>query len=77
MKFRVHSGSLENSMKSCTEVKDRAELVSYLKSRSSLWNSVKEESINCEFYGFDERINWNTYILTDEHGVIGFTDGPI
>ena len=38
----------------------------------------KKKQIHVKPYGYDDRINWDTHIVTiDEYGVFGFTDGPI
>ena len=37
-----------------------------------------EEDILVKAYCFDDRLNWNTYIVTvRNYGVVGFTDGPV
>ena len=33
--------------------------------------------IKIEHYGFDGRIDWDTFIVTSPQGVIGFTDGEL
>lgn len=35
------------------------------------------EDLYLEWYAFDTRIDWDTYIVTNKHGVLGFTDGPL
>lgn len=33
--------------------------------------------VNIKHYCFDDRINWNTWIVTDAVGVLGFTNGTV
>lgn len=35
------------------------------------------DELYLEWYAFDARIGWDSYIVTDKHGVLGFTDGPL
>lgn len=77
MLFRFHAGTLEESMKTCIEVTNRKELVDYLKNKSNLFGNIVEEEIQCNLYGYDNRIGWRTYLITDKHGVIGMTNGKI
>ena len=40
--------------------------------------SLTRDSIRVNFYCYDTRIGWNTYIIySNEHGVLGFTNSII
>ncbi len=80
-KFRPHRGSLADALAECVEVTSPEELKAAI---------LKEEShskvigIRIKDYGFDKRIDWDTYIVTVQHerngkseygGVAGFTNG--
>lgn len=77
MLFRFHANTLEESMKTCIEISDRNDLISFLKNKSTLFRNIKEEEIQCDPYGYDSRIGWRTYLITDKYGVIGMTNGKI
>jgi len=68
MLFREHRGSLEDSMKTVTNVES-------LKDIEKICNFKGEYKI--KYYCFDDRINWNTYIVTCDDKVIGFTNGIV
>jgi len=37
-----------------------------------------DEALTISLYCFDDRIGWNTYLVTLEgYGPVGFTDGPL
>ena len=84
MKFRQHRGGLAESMETVVEIKNRDELVGYL--RGILWQwptapPVSDETIEVRPYadgGGDDRIGWKkVYIVTlKDYGVLGWTDGP-
>lgn len=35
------------------------------------------EAFQVKPYGYDDRINWDTYLIMFDGGVVGFTDSPI
>lgn len=69
-KFRHHRGSLSASMETVVEVAGIAELVGAL--HAAGWEPGKIEIMP---YGFDDRIGWDTYIVTVDGAAAGFTDG--
>ena len=90
-KFRHHRETLEDSMATVIEVKDRAELIEYL---CKYWKDIGltahlegcadrvgemiRNKLIIEKYVYDERCNWDTYIVKVEgFGVMGMTDGPL
>ena len=77
MKFRLHRGGLDESLATTTEVESRDDLIAFLKKDLGLFGiAVSEENFRVAYYGYDERIGWDTYIVTIEgYGVAGFTDG--
>ena len=81
MHFRQHRGSLEDSMTTLVHLKNRDELIGYIK--GLLWEyptapPVTDETVEVKFYMGDPRIGWTQlHIVTlDGYGVLGFTDGP-
>lgn len=88
-KFRWHRGGLAESMETVMEVESFEELRQVIdKSNREVWcNPVPVKlttEINVEPYGFDERIGWDTHIVSQrivEAGerfcACGFTDGPL
>lgn len=80
MKFRLHRGSLAESMETCVDLPaTRASIVAHLNALPLPMFNAIEASIQVKPYGGpDNRIGWAaTYIVSDHTGVIGFTDGPI
>jgi hypothetical protein len=81
MKFREHRGGLAESMETVVEVANRVELIIHLAHLMERYPGtvVDFQKIKIEPYGgWDERIGWDTYIVTLEgYGVLGFTNGPL
>jgi hypothetical protein len=76
MKFREHRGSLDDSLLTVVELKDRFALLEHL--TSILHRPVTEKDVAIVPYTFDSRIGWQTYIVTlPGYGVIGFTDSSV
>ena len=79
MRFRFHKSTIADSLETQIEVL----------SKEDLFNAIKEylkpfvfdfciDDIECSYYGFDNRINWDTYLITlKNYGVIGMTDQEI
>lgn len=78
-KVREHRGSLADAMETVFEVQDFAGLVDHMKQTLEPYGQmVKAEDVKVEHYTFDDRIGWDTYIVSiDGYGVWGFTDGPL
>lgn len=75
MRFREHRGTLAASMETLREFATAGEFVAYL---ATLW--MVEGPFKLELYvdHLDDRIGWpQTWLLSDRHGVVGMTDGPI
>lgn len=71
-KFRHHRGGLAASMETTVEVATLAELAAELQGAG--WPSG---TIVVAPYGFDDRIGWDTHIVTVDGAAVGFTDGPM
>lgn len=79
MKFREHRGSLDESMETCVELDDRADLVAHMRRQlAHYYFEFEDAQLKVEPYAIDKRIGWlDTHIVTiDGYGVVGFTDGP-
>lgn len=79
MKIRIHAGGLAESMTTLTELPPTKEAIAqYLR---EVWGGlsygVYPENIRVEPYGFDKRIEWDTYVVFLEGHAVAFTDGPI
>ena len=75
--FREHKGSLEDAMKTAVEVECLEDIMNlpFIKAIEEFGIPVNLKS---EFYAYDSRIDWNTYIITSEkYGVVGFTNGEL
>lgn len=77
--YRDHRGGLADSMDTVRKVSSRQELIDYLRRDLSAWKfEFPDEAVKIEPYGYDARINWDTYIVTVEgFGPVGFTNGPL
>lgn len=84
VKIRQHRGGLIESMATVVEIEGTrqslVEFVQKLFKESCIGfddKPVEDWQIKHEAYGFDARIQWNTYVVRIEgYGVLGFTDGP-
>tara|TARA_B100000700_G_scaffold311500_2_gene393718 strand:+ start:158746 stop:159288 length:543 start_codon:yes stop_codon:yes gene_type:complete len=76
--FRPHRPNLEGSLELAVEVSSKEALVDAIKKRYSfLTVPVTVESLEFKEYGYDERINWDTQVVTlKDYGVLGFTSKP-
>lgn len=79
--FRPHKGSLAQAMKEVKSVSSKQELVTLIKRELSQYKHdllINEQTIHIEHYSYDERIDWNTHIVTlKDYGVLGFTNAPL
>lgn len=62
MKVRPCCGGLAEAMEKCAEVKNKEELVNWL--YSLYGQTVDYSTLEFKWYCKDERIGWNTYIVT-------------
>lgn len=81
-KFRFHSGLLADSMATQFEYKDKQDLIHKIKTQYPGWyEDLNEDTIKCEFYGYDRRIDENTHLVSmkykDSYQVIGMSDSMI
>lgn len=76
-RYRDHRGSLVDSLATLIEVADRDALVAHLRGLYGRFETVDAESVKVRPYCYDERIAWDTYVVTLNGGAVGFTDGPV
>jgi len=77
MKFRQHRGGLDDSMGTVVEIAATREGLAGVISLATGCPRPNPGDIEVEFYAYDERIGWQTYIVTLKGEAVGFTDGPI
>lgn len=77
MKFRPHRGGLAESMEETIEIQTLDQLVAHLNARTPYILTLREALIIEPYGGIDARTGWDTHIVTDKFGVVGFTDGPM
>jgi hypothetical protein len=76
LKFRLHRGTLAESLATTCDVASKSDLAAAI--TNDLQIKVSPEMLHIAPYTFDERINWDTHIVTaDGYGVAGFTNGPL
>lgn len=72
MKYRPHRGQLSDSMDEMVELKDRAALVEHLRADLAKWGVViTDADVKVEPYGRDDRVHWDTHIVTIRNKPIG------
>lgn len=80
MKFREHRGSLSDAMETVVEINSISDIAAIINKSLDCFGK-KVEQIKIEFYCYDERIDWETYIVTyslsgeEKFYVAGFTNG--
>lgn len=78
--YRPHRGTLEDAIQVAKEVPTKAALVEKLKHdmrHTALAELISDETIVVMPYGYDERIDWDTQIVSLKgHGVLGYTSKP-
>ena len=79
--FRPHRGLLADAMAEVEEIKTLPDMVEKIKRDLEPYAHnyvINENTVKVEPYGYDDRINWDTYIVTlKDYGVIGFTNGNL
>ncbi len=79
--YRPHRGSLSDSMREVVEVSDLPQLVRAMRREVERWYPIDElptlEATKLEPYGFDDRIGWDTYLVTVNGQAWGYTNGPL
>ena len=76
MKYRHHRGLLAESLATVVELADRAALVQHLQQTYGAMEPVRDDLIEVQWYAYDSRIDWQTYIVLLNGSPVGFTDGP-
>lgn len=77
IKYRDHRGALSDSMETVQEFQTKKELYDYIRGSISPFE-FRPEKLKCAWYGWDQRIQWNTYLVSlEDYGVLGMTDGDI
>jgi len=77
--FREHRGSLAESMATIVKLETKKELIDYIRVLlDPFMFDFNDDDLKIERYGFDERIGWDTQIVTiEKYGVVGFINGII
>jgi hypothetical protein len=77
IKFRPVRGRLEESMKEVHELPaTRVALAAHLQKQYE-HRVISSHTIEVTPYRYDERINWNTHLVTVLGEAMGYTDGPL
>lgn len=74
MKIRQHRAFLEDSIKTVTEIEPTISAIRAYFKQESPFPDMYNGKIEIKPYDFDERINWDTYIITIDGNAIGFTN---
>jgi hypothetical protein len=78
MKIRpaISGLTLDESMARVADIADEAQLMRYLEEHYGFWHPTTE-NVAIEFYGHDDRIGWNTYLVTIDGKAAVYSDGPL
>lgn len=66
---------LSEAMDQLVEIPDRKALLEYLQREYDFWQPT-EENVEVKYYGQDDRIDWNTYLVTIDGKAALFANGP-
>ncbi len=75
VKYRSQRGGLAESMATEVELNDFEALVQHL--HNTGYKNARTKNVTVEAYSIDQRIGWNTYIVSIEGDAVGFTNGPL
>lgn len=78
-KYRNHSGeTVYEAVAKAITFDNKGQLVRYLKNRYEDSGFVNDNTvIDIEPYGYDRRIDWDTYIVTADGRAVGYTNGAV
>lgn len=77
IKYRDHRHTLDESMKTVQESRTKKEFYDYIRESISPFD-FRTEKLRRAWYGWDQRIQWNTYLISlEDYGVLGMADGDI
>jgi hypothetical protein len=75
IRFREQRGSLEDSLKTAVNLKDRAALVAHIRALLTPSGPIAEEDISLKAYSYDPRIEKQTWLVSvRNYGVVGFAE---
>ena len=79
MKFRLHRGGLDDSMKTTVELPNTAEaLLAHIQKELEYFAIFCiPANLKLTHYGIDNRTGWDSYLVTLCGKPVGFTDGPL
>lgn len=78
--YRPHRGHLSDSMAEVIELADFNALINHLQQEyldMGLTPMPHRDNVVVKPYCWDERIKWDTYIVTIDGNAVGFTNGAL
>lgn len=73
----MHRGGLVESLATTVSVESLDDVEKFLHEKNTLTMRLPL-NLTCKFYGYDDRISWETYIILDRFGdPVGFSDGML
>jgi hypothetical protein len=79
--FRPHRATLDEAMAEIIEIENLDDMIKKIQKDLSMFAHeyvIDKNTVHVEYYTYDNRIEWKTYIVTlDNFGVIGFTNGNL
>jgi hypothetical protein len=79
IRIRAQRGSLDESLETVETIQGTKKAIAdyFHKQWGHLDSPIDESEIRVEYYCYDPRINWTTYIVLIDGNAVGFTDGPL
>jgi len=77
--FRPYRGDLAEAMSHVKSIRNREDLLSLMRKELKPYKvDVRDDLLKIAYYYHDDRMDWDTYIVTLEgYGIYGFTNGPL
>lgn len=75
VKYRPQRGSLAESMAETIVIDGFKDLLRHL--QDAYPGKLTAQNVAIKYLGYDDRISWDTYIVTVDSNGVGFTDGPV
>ncbi len=74
LKFRYHTGSLQDSLLTTIEFNGFESLLKHIKDKFGVIGigEVKKDGIHIKYYGYDERVNQDLFVFLLNEQPIGF-----
>lgn len=79
MKFRWHRGGLAESMETVVEIEPTRQALADLVTKDWIFwgETASPAEVDVRPYSYDDRIEWDTYLVFWRGRSVGMSDGPV